>query len=248
MPGTPSQNIQEIIEKRARRQTVLEQTLSLLDRAEEKRRTDRENRRRWNRVLTRLEDSFIEAKQSVAECDTLIEIERKRAQQPSEKPEEKGEPAPIAASSAQDNVDPEARAAFRIVETPMENLSDVALEEVALARAYTERSAFQAHDGQFRTKLSAKLELASQLPDESAVSSEKEERRHQHVLRDAIEKLITKRFDVMTGDEIQLILSCYTVLSTKLVPTASNKRLADLISRTITKLRAESERRLLSPR
>ncbi len=227
---------------------MVEETLKLIGRAEEKRLHDKENRRRWTRILIRLEDSLVEAQKAVAECDTLIDVERGRSQVTGGKSEEIREPARVEPESAAADADPERRAAYKIAETPMEELADISLEDAAFARAYMERHDFGAHDESFRKRLAAKLELASQLPGGVDVRSEYGDRRTQLALRQAITKMQSGQIAKMDDNEIELLVNCYTVLRNKIVPTESNKRLLAIISRTIGDLRAEGVRRRLFER
>jgi hypothetical protein len=236
-----------LLETRKKRQVIVAETLKLIGRAEEKHRNDKKRRRKWNRILIRLEDSLLEAKKAVAECDTLIEIARGRGDKPAEEPDQ--QPAPAEELSAKPtDADPEKRAAYAIVETPMEELADISLEHVALARAYMARDGYAAHDEEFKRALAAKLELASQLPRSQDSAREKAERRDQRLLREAVKKMQAGEIDAMSHDELDLLLNCYTILTNKLVPTSNTNRLLEIISRTIEPLRAERARRRLSSR
>jgi len=229
-----------LLEKREKRQDVVEETLKLIGRAEDRHRNDKKQRRKWNRILIRLEDSLLEAKKAVAECDTLMEVERGRAEKPAEEPEREPAQPPDA--------DPEALAAYRIVDTPVEGLADISLEDVALAQAYMARDSYAAHGEGFKRTLAAKLELAGQLPRAQSAPPKQTERRNQPLLREAIQKMQTGGIEKMSDDELDLLVNCYTVLSNRLVPTANTNRLLEIISRTIEPLRAESTRRRLSSR
>jgi len=232
-------------ERREKRRYVVEETLKLIGRAEEKRLHDKENRRRWTRILIRLEDSLAEAQKALAECDTLIDVERSRRQEIGRKEEPVREPPQPEPESAVTETDPERRAAYRIAETPVEGLADISLEDAAFASAYMERREFGAHDERFKKTLAAKLELASQLPRGQKVSSKQGGRRTQFLLRQAIARMQSGQIGKMSDHEIELLVNCYTVLRNKIVPTESNKRLLAMISRTIGALRAEGVRRRL---
>ena len=232
-----------LLERRHKRQAVAEETLKLIGRAEERHRNDKKNRRKWNRILIRLEDSLLEAKKAVAECDTLMEVERGRGEKPVEEPDREG-----AQPEQPPDADPEALAAYRIVETLVEGLADISLEDVALAQAYMARDSYAAHDEGFKRTLAAKLELASQLPRSQGLAPNQAERRDQGLLREAVEKMQAGEIGAMSDDELDLLVSCYTILSNKLVPTTNNNRLLEIISRTIEPLRAERDRRHLSSR
>jgi hypothetical protein len=235
-------------ERREKRRYVVEETLKLIGRAEEKRLHDKESRRRWTRILIRLEDSLVEAQKAVAECDTLIDVEEGRKRATGQKSGKVPESAQAQPASAVSDADPERRAAFRIAETPVEGLADISLEDTAFAWAYMDRREFDAHDEGFKKTLAAKLELASQLPRALEVSSKHGERRTQLVLRQAIIRMQAGQIAKMSDHEIELLVNCYTVLRNKIVPTESNKRLLAMISRTIGDLRAEGVRRKLFSR
>ncbi len=235
----------ELLTKRTERETVVQQILDLVDRAEEKHRDDRQNRRKWNRILIRLEDSLVEAKMAVAECDTLLQVEQRRAEETPEKPAEPLVPAQAEAGLSIIESDPEKRAAYEIAETPIEKLAGASLQDVAFARAYTARRVFGTHDKEFRKRLSARLELASQLP---GVKGGEGERRRQHVLRDAIVKVQRGQVDSMSDEEIDLVVGCYRILSGKLISDVENTRLLEIISGVIEVLKVERSRRQLSSR
>ena len=243
MTADSSDTTQNLHEKREKRRYVVEETLKLIGRAEEKRVQDRESRRRWTRILIRLEDSLVEAQKAVAECDTLIDVERGRRRRAAGALSDKA-PEFAQEASAVSDADPERRAAYKIAETPVEALVDVSLEDAAFARAYMERRGFDAHDKAFRRTLAAKVELASQLPP-AAVRPEHGERRGQLVLRQAITRMQSGQIAQMSDNEIELLVNCYTVLRNKVAPTESNKRLLAMISRTIGDLKAEGVRRRL---
>lgn len=243
-----SDNIAILLEKKSQRQRVLEQILELLDRAEEKLRYDKKSWRKWNRILTRLEDSFVEAKRGVAECDALIDVERWRAKKAVDKPDEsrvlaQAEPEPSAVES-----DPEKRAAYKIAQAPIEKLPSISLQDAAFARAYTARRAFGAHDREFRKRLSTRLELASQLPRLPQVRPDQGERRNQNMLREAIVKVQKGKIENMRDEEIDLVVGCYKVLSGRLVSDANKTRLLEIISGMIETLKAERSRRHLESR
>jgi|GEM_PF-2935003 len=247
--ATDSSETERILHaKREKRRYVVEETLKLIGRAEEKRLHDKESRRRWTRILIRLEDSLVEAQKAVAECDTLIDVERGRRQETTGKSEAVRESAPTEPQAAGAETDPERRAAYRISDTPVEALADISLEDTAFAWAYMERREFDAHDEGFKKMLAAKLELAGQLPRALEVSSKHGERRTQLLLRQAITRMQAGQIGKMSDHEIELLVNCYTVLRNKIVPTESNKRLLTMIARTIGDLRAEGVRRRLFPR
>jgi len=236
-----------LLERRHKRQAVVEETLKLIGRAEERHRNDKKSRRKWNRILIRLEDSLLEAKKAVAECDTLIEIGRGKEDTPAEEPEQEHRPAE-AAPARPTHADPESSAAYAMVETPIEELADISLEDVALARAYTARDNYAAHDEEFKRTLAAKLELASQLPRAQDPPLEQAERRDQRLLREAVKKMQAGEIEAMSDDELDLLVNCYTILTNKLVPTTNNNRLLEIISRTIEPLGTERARRHLPSR
>jgi hypothetical protein len=243
-----SDYIAELLTKRTERDAVVQQILDLVDRAEEKHRDDRQNRRKWNRILIRLEDSLVEAKMAVAECDTLLQVEQRRADETPEKPAEPLVPAQAEAGLSIIESDPEKRAVYEIAEAPIEKLAGVSLQDAAFARAYTARRVFGTHDKEFRKRLSARLELASQLPGVKRGAQSGDERRRQHVLRDAIVKVQRGQVDSMSDEEIDLVVGCYRILSGKLIVDVENTRLLEIISGVIEALKAERSRRQLSSR
>ncbi len=243
-----SDNIDILLEKRGERQRVFEQTLELVDKAGEKHREDRQNRRKWNRILIRLEDSVVEVKKAVAECDTLIQIERRKAEETVEEPDESRASTQAEAEPSVVEPDLEKRAAYKIAQAPIEELAHISLQDAAFARAYTARRAFGTHDKKFRKKLSTKLELASQLPRVPHTHPGQGEKRSQDVLRNAIARVQEGQIESMSDQEIDLVVGCYTILTGMLVPNANNNRLLETISGMIEALRAERPRRRLSSR
>jgi hypothetical protein len=161
MRANLSDAIRILIERREKRRYVVDETLKLIDKAEEKRRHDKEGRRRWTRILIRLEDSLVEAKKAVAECDTLISIEGDRTEAVVEEPVQAGAAIQAGAESSVAGTDMEQRAAYRIAEAPIEELANISLQDTAFARAFMERPSFGAHDAAFKRTLTAKLEPAS---------------------------------------------------------------------------------------
>ena len=248
MAADASDDVRAIFERRDKRQRIVEETLKLIDKAEERYRLDKENRRRWNRILIRLEDSLVESKRGVEECDTLIAVERGKAPESEVQPEQPPQPSQAEGGVSVTEPDLAKRAAYKIAETPIEALPSISLQEAAFARAYMERRAFGSHDRQFRKRFSAKLELAGQLSLIEEISRDQGERRNQLMLRQAVGKVQKWEINNMSDYEIDLVVGCYTVLSNKLVSTANNKRLMAIISRMIGQLRAERTRRRRSSR
>lgn len=191
----------------------------LLIKADERRRNEPEEARKWNRVLENLENSLDQtrARHAYSHAVTiqleqaLLELEHAAGQTQIELPEP-----------------PPAEVAEQWTAT-MEKVGAMSLEEACVLQSRIDSG--EIHDA----ALEAGLELANQMhPDVELAEGERvPDSRRQAVLRAAIDKVGKQAFDSMTLDEIKLLMACHTLLTSRLEPTMRDQRMKRILDGAI---------------
>lgn len=237
----------EKLEKELQRQeAMVEHIRGLLARADEKRLSEINETRKWNKVLDNLETALDEAKARVQRCERELRRERERmgfsqAVSPAATPAVAVgeavslvvEPAPIATHTHRE----EAAAARAMLETPLESVELAPLEQVAMAQHYLLWRKDQGLANGDDKRLEGRIELAiqggvgmaSELPDGQA----EQERRNQHVLRAIVDKVLSNRSDALTVRELELAIDCYSILARRPSLGDSESRLKRILGRVV---------------
>ena len=212
----------------------LDNVRELLRKADEHRRLEPGETRKWNRVLENLERSLDLMKARVERSKMVVfQLER----------DGKAEDVAAAAGEAPAGaVDPAAAedTSVKWFET-MHRLEALNLEEACTLQSQID--AGEIHDEQ----LEAGLALANQMQHDTGPEvdaegdSEQPECRRQLVLRDAIDCIRKQQFDQMTLDQINLVMACHSLLTSRLEPTSRDQRLRRILDGAIKILRKRKE-------
>lgn len=192
---------------------ALEKVRDLLTKADERRLREPQDARKWNKVLENLENSLDLSKaryeQSQAELHRL-EREIKSVSGAEAPPyEESVAGAQVEADGWSDT---------------MRKLGGLNLEQAS--QLQMEIDAGEIVD----QELEAGLALANQFRDDGGeAASEAIENRRQLALRAAIDKISKRQFDLMSLDEIKLVLACHSLLTSRLEPTPRDQRLRRIL-------------------
>lgn len=252
-PGCPSVKTQkdpktalrELQGRRKAAQDVLEQITSLLAKADARRTGDPEGQRRWNHVLDHLERSLDEARARIERIDLYIAqtqaVLEGRGAAPALKPGEDSEE--LAGSEIQLSQDPD-EAVSQVLAMSLTDLSKLSMEQVALLHAQLPEHDTDLQPAEVK-RAEARIELANQV--RGALKGETQrplsitERRHQYLLRAALEKTRAGRISDVTREEKKLIASCYEMLSRRLEPDARDERLKTMLKQALDTLGMQHE-------
>jgi hypothetical protein len=226
--------------------------LELIDKAESRRKSEAENRSRWNRVLDNLEACMDEAKAKLGACESRIEhLERRRSAanvepEPAQDVEARTPAVPEAPARRPEDAitDEELRileemgpvneasfdAARRLLSIPLDEMGKLSLEEVALLHeqiSHADADTFGADAG----RIFGRLELANQVrSDGGGELDTSHERRRQILLRSAIDKILGGRVSEMTEAEIKVTLACHELFARRINMTKRDERLKTIIN------------------
>lgn len=230
-----AQHLGSLSRRREEAQRTLEQVKELLLKADERRLQEPSNQRKWNQVLDHLEYSLDEAKARLES----VEGELARAQAPLTGDQEKSNAVPPANVAAEQAIllNPEEE---RLLAAPIEELSKFSLEEISgFHRALKDHPKATSAG-----RLLGRLELANQMRQDSHVPKDTphpEQYRRQLTLRAAIDKIQVGRIELMTADEMKLIISCHSLLRRRLNPTPQDERLLRILDSAVDALKKRSE-------
>jgi hypothetical protein len=232
-------------QERLKQQQLIEHIRSLLVRADERKREEPENYRKWNRVLDNLETALAEAKAKLSHCESVLMLQNERqwpkgadATPPAENPA----PAACLVSSETEPISEDGagniqatEAAQNLLNTPLESVEKAPLEQVALAQRYL---AWRQQSGNVNgtdRRLAGRVELAIQGRNaplsKPPVTQTVEERRHQKALREIVAKIQRNRLNTLTILELELAVECYMVLSQRLDLDDTERRLREILLR-----------------
>jgi len=193
----------------------------LLIKADERRMSEPQEARKWNRVLENLENSL---DQTRARCaySSVIASQLEQACAVLEQALEQAAPPPEIVLPTP----PPGEDARHWTET-LEKVGALSLEEACVLQS-------QIDSGEILdSELEAGLTLANQMHHEVEPGGQLPEARRQHVLRAAIDKVGKQAFDTMTLDEIKLLMACHSLLTSRLEPTMRDQRLRRILDGAI---------------
>ncbi len=243
-------------EQEAQHARNVEQVRTKLADADRRRRTDTENQRRWNHVLNNLESCLDDAKARLEMCRLSIRRTENEMDLLREKAEREARtawlaPDPDVAAMLPDLSGEAMQAARKILETPLEDIGKLSLEEVASLHNQVAEDNFEAALAD-TDRLLGRLEFANQTTSEPPpraagsgppVDKEQEQRRQQ-ILRMALEKIRTGKLEGMTLEEIRLTITCYDLLTRRLTSSPRDERLKRILGAAVKVL----QRRLIEMR
>jgi len=201
-------------------QEALEKVRGLLRKADERRLREPEDIRKWNKVIENLENSLalIKARHGASEAE-VERIERELESMGADVAQFTAAPVPGSADG----------------EKPADQWTDTmrTVEGLNLEQACQLQKDID--DGEIRDKqLEAGLALVNQMGSgEDTPTSGTSENRRQLVLRAAIDKISKRQFDMMSLDEIKLVMACHSLLTSRLEPTSRDQRLRRILDGAI---------------
>lgn len=214
---------------------AMEKVRDLLAKADVRRHREPQNQRKWNAVLDHLEISLDEARARIeaSQQETLRLQEQLHDTQAMGKPDVEAVATTLAtAGAAQTSTFEDTEK--KLLAASFLDLGKFSLEQIALVQSHLlEQPEEKATETE---QLLGRLELANQVRDEVSVASSDdapEYQRRQLLLRAAIDKIQTNRIDTMTRQEIDLVISCHSLLSRRLRPTPKDERLVRILSAAI---------------
>ncbi|MBP8131784.1 MAG: hypothetical protein KA184_19570 [Candidatus Hydrogenedentes bacterium] len=236
----PEIALKELQGRRKDAQDVLEHITALLSKADSRRLADPEGQRRWNNVLDRLERSLDEARARVERIDFLVgqtqAVLDGRDTAPPSRADEYLDPQ--LDSDFQLSQDP-GEAMSQVLAMSLSDLSKLTMEQVALLHAQLPEQDIDIASAETQ-RAEARIELANQVRRRSETDGQRSlsitERRHQYILRAALQKTRTGRLSDVTREEKRLLSSCYEMLARRLEPDARDERLKNMLRQALDTL------------
>lgn len=202
---------------------ALDEVKVLLVKADERRLSEPQEARKWNRVLENLENSLDHTRARCAYSQAIVaQLARESAE--FERSLE-GTLPPVAVPPLNTEILPVSEAEEWTA--TLEAVGALNLEEASVLQSKID--AGEIHD----PSLEAGLALANQMRHEPEAESQVPEVRRQLVLRAAIDKVGKQAFDDMTLDEIKLLMACHSLLTSRLEPTMRDQRLRRILDGAI---------------
>lgn len=202
---------------------ALDEVKVLLVKADERRISEPQDARKWNRVLENLENSLDHTRARCAYSQAIVAQLAQECAVFERALEEAAPPAAVPPLNAE--VVPVSEA--EEWSATMETVGALNLEEACVLQSKID--AGEIHD----PSLEAGLALANQMRHEPESESQMPEVRRQLVLRAAIDKVGKQAFDEMTLDEIKLLMACHSLLTSRLEPTMRDQRLRRILDGAI---------------
>jgi len=153
-------------------------------------------------------------------------------------------------SRADEYLDPQLDSDFQLSQDPGEamsqvlamslsDLSKLTMEQVALLHAQLPEQDIDIASAETQ-RAEARIELANQVRRRSETDGQRylsiTERRHQYILRAALQKTRTGRLSDVTREEKRLLSSCYEMLARRLEPDARDERLKNMLRQALDTL------------
>jgi len=224
----------------------ISETTELLAKVDIRRRQNPIDRRRWNARADVLEASLFESQrrlnwlnQSILETERKLEaLDSPEAALDLNSVEEIGEePAAAKEFSRSDLMSPQQAGAQRILDLPLFKVKDAPLEDFALAKSFRDTGAPAILGKEKTDELIKRIGIYDRSIDNSKRTARKgptqEERRHQMLIRRALDKCRSNQMGALTLDDIDLIIGCYDMLMQGSTTPDEGDRLLELINRAI---------------
>jgi hypothetical protein len=202
---------------------ALDEVKVLLVKADERRLSEPQDARKWNRVLENLENSLDHTRARCAYSQAIV-VQLAQECEAFERSLE-GVVPPVAVPPLNTETLPVLEAEEWTA--TLETVGALNLEEASVLQSKID--AGEIHD----PSLEAGLALANQMRHEPEAESRVPEVRRQLVLRAAIDKVGKQAFDDMTLDEIKLLMACHSLLTSRLEPTMRDQRLRRILDGAI---------------
>jgi hypothetical protein len=212
-------------EKLAEDLRAMDEVKVLLLKADEKCLSEPGDARKWNRVLTNLENSLDQTRARCAYSRVIVSqleqacAELESAGSAAEIPLPEPPPAPEAEHWA----------------ATLEKVEGMSLEDACVLQSQIDSGEIQ------DVELEAGLTLANQINHDPIHAEALPEARRQHVLRAAIDKVSKQAFNDMTLDEVKLLMACHALITSRLEPSMRDQRLRRILDGAIKILRKRKD-------
>jgi len=213
---------------------ALEEVRGLLAKADERRLREPEEARKWNQVLEKLEKSLDLTKARYEQSERDVRRLEQEIRDLGGSPDVVVSPLSGDGSSSESQDEDPWRSTLRQVES-------LNLEQASQLQCKIDSGEIQDE------RLEAGLALANQMQAKVPEPEGGVESRRQLVLRRAIDKIGKRRYDLLSLDEINVVLACHSLLTSRLEPTPRDKRLRRILDGAIKILqrrKVEMENRL----
>ena len=234
-PDRKRAQLDRLRQQRKQYREDLARVMSLLSKADARRKSETRDQRKWNTVLDNLEKSLDETRARLTVCDTRIEfLERELKGSPADTP------PPLSRAPEMDEFDGleglpaltenSLAVAKKILTMPVEDIGQLSIEETALLYSHiTDESVDGASPSVER--LLGRIEVANQTAPEAAqVEKERQpQERRQAVLRAAVDKISAGRLDDMSAEEVRLTVATYNLLERRVTSSPRDKRLKRIL-------------------
>lgn len=241
-------------DRQVEKRTIVE-TMELLGKVDTRRRENPQDRRRWDTRANDLEEGLLESKRRLGWLDQhVLEAVRKlEALDASDGSDGVGDASSdttvqefveeeVASggskgSSLSDLLSPQQAAAVRILDLPLFKVKDAPLEDFALAKLFRDSDAATVLGRKKTEELIKRIGIYDRSTDSSRRSERKgptqEERRHQMLIRRALDKCRNNQMGALTLDDIDLLIGCYDLLMQGTNSADEGDRLLELVNRAI---------------
>jgi hypothetical protein len=134
-------------------------------------------------------------------------------------------------------------AARRVLETPKDDLCELSLQEVALAKSYLDSLPHDEARARSERSLASRIELANQLrlSEKQGAAEKGPERRAQKMLRRTVEKVETQQLDELTLEELELISNSYALICKRIKREKNEERLLKLLHSSMDRLESRCD-------
>lgn len=219
---------------------LLDRIDDLLGKAERRRKREPKQAVRWNRTLDNLEESLIEHRMMLSVCVQEIERLTKDLEDAPDVDEE--DTGPEEGESAAGSPEEVFRwAAERLLSTPVEDVQDLGIQEVAMAKSFMESGDSEQRDAASQEALDERLEAYSRNEPRTGSGPGNGDtidwRRRQSALRKALAKGAGSRVGTLTLNEVELIAQCHEIIAKRAHLNAGDERLEDLLAKTRARIR-----------
>lgn len=240
-------------EEKAKEEQAIRESMQLLERVDRRRRESPGDRRRWDLRANDLEEGLLESRRRLGWVEQrLVEATRKLesaesgaatatlaagpdsetpagADAPSTPKDEIAGPGGLEASCR--------TAALQLLDVPLFKVSTVPFEDIVLAKLFCEsEDGSELEKGQIeellrRIKMNDRRRHGPGRKKRAAVSPK--ERRHQFIIRKALDKCRSNQMETLTLHEIDLVIGCYDMIEQRDDLSVEDVRLLELINRAI---------------
>lgn len=240
-------------EEKANEERAIQESMQLLERVDRRRRENPGDRRRWDLRADDLEEGLLESRRRLGWVEQrLVETTRKleSTESGAATPTPVTDPAPETPAEVDAHSAPKdetsgpigldescRKAAEHILDVPLFKVSKVSFEDIVLAKLFSEsEGGSELERGKIeellrRIKMHDRSRHGPGRRKRAAVSQK--ERRHQFIIRKALDKCRGNQMETLTLQEIDIIIGCYDMIEQRDELSVEDVRLLELINRSI---------------